>query len=491
MFRQFIAFALLLILISACSGEGTPVAQGFRATVPPTVVNAPVYTATATLTPTNTLTPTPTLTATATLTLTPTPTPSLTLTPTPTLTLTPQPTQPLFTLTPPSADGAPQAAGIFAAGFTTPEGWSCEEFPCEDDIEGFLKRIRVPAGYTVEHVGRFPGQPMQITYGSDGRLYATLLENGSRNGAVYVMDENGQSERYSPTLFSPVGLAFQPGTDVLYVSGRMTPENGGGLWRVLPDGSLEVVLDNLPCCFDIIGNQPNGMVFGPDGYLYMGIGALTDHLEPPNPQNAQFAELDPLEAAILRVQPHTGDVEVFAQGLHNPYDLTFDSIGQFYSTDNGNLEGVGDRLLKVDQGSNYGWPYWRERGCTECPMRDFSIEIQPDLVSFPEYTIPRGVVAYTATQFPANLFDNLFVVLWNGTPHGQRVVRIDPKKIPTNPETQYIPEPFMTGLIRPVDITIAPDGSLVVADFIYGHVWRVRYTGGQAPVLFVTSTPRP
>ena len=64
--------------------------------------------------------------------------------------------------------------------FQLAQGWSCEDFPCEDDLDGWLNRIRVPTGYTLEHVGKLPGQPMQITYGADGRLYATVLENGSR-----------------------------------------------------------------------------------------------------------------------------------------------------------------------------------------------------------------------------------------------------------------------------------------------------------------------
>ena len=57
---------------------------------------------------------------------------------------------------------------------------------------------------------------------------------------------------------------------------------------------------------------------------------------------------------------------------------------------------------------------------------------------------------------------------------GQRVIRIDPRRVG---DDDYAPEAFVTGLIRPVDVAVAPDGSLVVADSVYGHVWRVVYTG--------------
>jgi glucose/arabinose dehydrogenase len=469
------AFVLSIFLsVSAC-GSATP--QGaFQATLPPTVSSAPVYTATPTLTPSLTPTVTPTLTATLTL----TPSPTLTVTPsqTPSLTpsLPPSPTLPLLTLTPATSDGAPNAILAQAADFSAVSGWSCEDFPCEDDIAGFLERIRVPPGFIVEHVGKFPGQPLQITYGPDGRLYGTILENGSRNGAVYALNGDGTSQRYSGDLIAPVGLAFQPGTDVLYVSARVTEAQGGGLYRVLSNGTTETIIDDLPCCYSLVDNQPNGLTFGADGYLYMGIGSLTDHAESPNPESQPYAEVQTKEAAILRIQPHTGAVEVYAQGLHNPYDVTFDTQGQAYGTDSGILEGPGDRALTINEGSFYGWPYWRTRGCTDCPLSRADLTVEPDLVTFPDFSLPRGLVAYNGIQFPANYFGSLFIALWNGTPDAQRIVRIDLRD-PRLGGENYTPEPFMTGLIRPVDVIVAPDGSLVVADFIYGHVWRVKYTG--------------
>lgn len=381
----------------------------------------------------------------------------------------------LLTLTPPARDGAPSAFLHQPADFAATAGWSCGDFPCENDINGFLRRISVPEGYSVEHAGQFPGQPMQIAYGTDGRLYATVLEDGlTRAGAVYALDEDGRAERYAGDFFSPVGLAFQPGTEVLYVSSRLSQFEGGALWRIDPGQEPELVLDDLPCCYGIIDNQPNGLIFGPDGYLYMGIGGLTDHAEPPNPQVAEYAEIEPDEAAILRIQPHTAEVDTFAQGLHNPYDITFDAEGQFYATDQGLVSGQGDRLLAISERRHYGWPYWRTRACEQCPARPSGLDIEPDVFAFPPFSIPRGLVAYTGTQFPANMYNGVFVVLWNGTEDAQRVVLFSALSLTGR---EPVPEPFVTGLIRPIDVTIAPDGSLVVADFIYGHVWRVRYEG--------------
>ncbi len=487
MARPLIICVLLALLLAACGGDdGGNQAAVFQATLPANENNVIVLTETTTPSPTNTMTVTPSPTVTLTPTSSPTPTvtpsPTPTITPTPSLTPTPSPspTQPLFTLTAPAVEGAPATYDHLPANFSAAQGWSCGEFPCAADVGGFLRRIQVPAGYQVAHTGRFPGQPVQITYGPDDRLYATVLENGTRAGTIYVMGDDGSARRYSNDIFfSPAGLAFQPGTDDLYVSARIERESGIGLWRITPDGVRELIIDDLPCCFSILGNGPNGMVFGPDGYLYMGVGGLTDHAEPAMPEAQRYADIFPLEASILRIQPHTAEVEVYAQGVRQPQDLTFDAAGQFYGSDNGTIEGPGDRLLRIDAGANYGWPYWRTRGCRDCPPTGRTFDFSPDLLRLPDYTLPRGLVAYTGTQFPQNVFGSLFIALWGEG----RVVRVDPAAVPDDLGAAYTPEPFVTGLIHPVDVALAPDGTLVVADFIYGHVWQVSYTG--------TDTPRP
>jgi glucose/arabinose dehydrogenase len=219
------------------------------------------------------------------------------------------------------------------------------------------------------------------------------------------------------------------------------------------------------------------MIFGQDGYLYLGVGSLSDTTANPPRSARAWMEIHPYEASILRIDPLLGTVEVYAQGIRNPFDVAVNSAGQLFATDNGLLTGQGgDRVLALEQGGHYGWPYWGGRGCTNCPIQPNAVHILPDLLDFPAFTLPRGIVAYTGSQFPANIFDNLFIALWYGVEGGQRIVRIDPQRAA---EEGYAPEAFVTGLIRPIDLTIAPDGSLVIADYVYGNIWRVAYTGTE------------
>lgn len=487
-FRACLISCLFIVLVACGSNPSVAVV-----TIPATQIGAgaPIYTATASFTPsiTPTMTATPTLTltstATATFTNTPTQTATATATNTPTSTATqtasPTPTTALLSPTQINLAGAPVAIPIAEASLSDPVGWSCGDFPCADDIDGFLERIRVPDGFDVAHVGRFDGQVVQIAYGHDERLYATVLENGTQSGAVYVMNSDGTSERYSDTIISPNGLVFQPGTDVLYVSGRTTLTSGGALYRV-DASSTTLIIDDLPCCFQIIGNQPSGLAFGVDGLLYMGIGAITDHAESSRPASQPFADILPLEAGILQINPHTGDVTSYAQGLRYPFDIAFDTNGQLFASDIGLVTGEGDRILAISPNAHYGFPYYRTRGCEDCPPRPATLEVVPDLLTLPNYSIPHGLAVYTGTQFPQNMQNTLFITLWNGTAWGQRVIWLDPND-PTLASDDYQPKAFMTGLIRPSDVIIDRNGSLVVADFIYGNVWRVQYSGASGFAL--------
>ena len=110
------------------------------------------------------------------------------------------------------------------------------------------------------------------------------------------------------------------------------------------------------------------------------------------------------------------------------------------------------------------------------------------------------MTVYTGNQFPENMQDTLFVTLWNETEWGQSVIWLEPDDSRLQSE-EYQLQTFMTGIPRPIDVILDNDGNLLVADFIYGHIWLVSYTGNgdfivpeatsSGGFLFPTNTPQP
>jgi glucose/arabinose dehydrogenase len=63
----------------------------------------------------------------------------------------------------------------------------------------------------------------------------------------------------------------------------------------------------------------------------------------------------------------------------------------------------------------------------------------------------------------------LFVTLWSAFPGAQKVVRFGPGGVGASD--------FAMGFAAPIDVTVGPDGSLYVADWATGIIFKISYTG--------------
>lgn len=137
------------------------------------------------------------------------------------------------------------------------------------------------------------------------------------------------------------------------------------------------------------------LLFGPDGYLYIGLGDGGSGGDPDgNAQNTQT-----LLGSILRidVDNRDGDLpyaipednpfasgeggrpEIWAWGLRNPWRFSFDrETGDFYAGDvgQGEYEEV-DYLPAGQQGANFGWPITEGFACYEAAECDTSDTTPP------------------------------------------------------------------------------------------------------------------
>jgi glucose/arabinose dehydrogenase len=326
----------------------------------------------------------------------------------------------------------------------------------------------VPAGFNIEVF--YPGltNPTSMTWGPDGNLYVS-----QQGGEVIELTIGSDGFPIGSSLLAKVpptllGLVFV-GPD-LYVSytgsvARLTLQNG----KV---SSTQVVLDGLP-----YGRHQNDeIIYGKDGFLYMGIGSTGDRT------NGN----DPRSATIVRFRPDGSGFEIFAKGLRNPYGLTFDKDGNLFATDNGPDDPVGpDELNYIVKGGDYGFPNY-----FGTPPAG-SGTIGP-VVNLQLHSSSDGFTFYYGDQFPAEYVGNAFIAQWganSGDPNiGRRIVRVPVTRTDDGFVGQEIV--FATGFDHPLDIIDDHRGSLLVADYGAGIIYKISHgpTQTQSSTLLCCAT---
>lgn len=344
-----------------------------------------------------------------------------------------------------------------------------DKYPCNEDFASWEARIQTPPGFVASVFARVDDYPTSLTFGPAGQLFVA-----GHSGTIYEVDGAGRVSAYVDGFVVPTGIAFQPGTQKLYVSSRVNDLNVGGEGKIsmVEDGQVTTLFDGLPCCY--LGmHGPNGIAFGPDGFGYVGVGGRADHGERlVEPNVSQMDDMHPLEASILRFSPDGSLVEVYAHGFRNPYDIAWDDDGSLYATDNGrdpDLEsGVSpaDELQLVVPGAEHGYPYYE---CSLCFGIPDGIKVLPPSLELIPHGAATGLVAYTDEKHP-NYYNDLFMVTWSAFEGAQKVVRFSPDSGESSD--------FATGFAQPIDVTFGPDGNLYVADFATGIIYRLAFVDG-------------
>ncbi|ROO25562.1 PQQ-dependent sugar dehydrogenase [Salinisphaera orenii] len=310
----------------------------------------------------------------------------------------------------------------------------------------------------------------------------TSVESGDRLTLLRDGDGDGTYEDrtvFADDLNAPYGLALVDND--LYVANqdalvRFDYEAGQRKASGPPD-----VVTPLPA--RINHHWTKALTASPDGeYLYVGIGSNSNITE-----RGMEAEVD--RAEIWEIDAETGAHRAYATGLRNPTALTFQpDTEQLWAVVNERDELgpnlVPDYLTRVQEGAFYGWPYsyWGQhvdpRVRPKNPQKVKSA-IAPDY-SLGSHHAPLGI-AFSNQQVGGEFTDGVFVGehgSWNrGDPVGYKVVFIPFE----NGEPAGDPVDFVTGFLdgdnktrgRPVGVTVAPDGSVLVADDLTNAVWRV------------------
>ncbi len=342
-----------------------------------------------------------------------------------------------------------------------------------------LDNIKLPPGFEIDVYAEGVFNARSMALSPNGTLFV-----GTRNaGNVYAIIDQDKDYKadeiitIASGLRSPNGVAFKDGS--LYVA---------EISRVLRYDNIEANLKNPPNPVIINDSFPTDEAhgwkfihFGPDGMLYVPVGA---------PCNICERE-DKRYSTIMRMNPNGGGLEIFAYGVRNTVGFDWHpDTKELWFTDNGR-DWLGDDIppdeLNHAPKSNmhFGFPYFHGG---DIPDPDFGKGRNPEDYTPPAMKLGPHVAAlgmrfYTGTMFPDEYRNQIFIAehgSWNrSVPIGYRVTLV---RLSGNKAVSY--EVFADGWLqgrtvlgRPVDVQVMLDGSLLVSDDFANAIYRIKYTG--------------
>ncbi len=339
-----------------------------------------------------------------------------------------------------------------------------------------LNKIRLPDGFEISiYASDVPGA-RSMALGPNGTLFV-----GTRVGKVYAIVDRNRNNRADEVitvargLRMPNGVAFRGGA--LYV---------GEVSRVLRYDNIEARLSNPPTPVVVNdtfpGDRHHGwkfIRFGPDGQLYVPVGAPCNVCE----------RSDERYALIMRMNPDGTGLEVFARGVRNTVGFDWHpETKTLWFTDNGR-DWLGDDVPPDElnhaprKGLHFGFPYCHGGDISdpEFGEKHACEEFVPPAMKLGPHVAAIGMRFYTGTMFPDRYRNQIFIAehgSWNrSTPIGYRVTLV---RLEENRAVTY--EVFAEGWLqgnaawgRPADVLVMPDGALLVSDDRAGVIYRIVY----------------
>lgn len=352
----------------------------------------------------------------------------------------------------------------------------------------------VPKGFTVNIFAEGLQNPRKIITSPNGDIFIAESDPGRIR---LLRDETEAGHATTNSIFAagldkPFGLAFYPpgpNPQYLYVGNtgavvRYSYRNGDLTAR----GAAEVVVPDIPGGGRLRGggHWTRDVVFSKNAKrMYVSVGSVTNVFEGERGNEERRAD-------ILSYNPDGSAYQLYASGIRNAVGLAIHPItGDLWASVN-ERDGLGDDLppdyiTRVKAGGFYGWP-WYYIGPNEEPRHAGKHPELKTKVIIPDLLIQAHSASlcmtfYTGKTFPLEYRYEGFAAehgSWNRLKRtGYKVIRVPLKN--GIPSGEY--EDFMTGFVtedgnvwgRPVGITTAKDGALLVSDDGSGTIWRIQH----------------
>ena len=343
------------------------------------------------------------------------------------------------------------------------------------DPQSVLREVRLPDGLKIALYAGNITDARSMAQGENGTLFV-----GTRNaGKVYAIvdiDKDMVADQVytiASGLYMPCGVAFAEGS--LYVA---------EVNRVLRYDDIEESLASPPQPVVVNDTFPSDAAhgwkfirFGPDGKLYVPVGAPCNVCERP----------DQRYSTIMRMNKDGSELEVFASGVRNTVGFDWHpQTNELWFTENGR-DWLGDDVPPDElnhapvPGLHFGFPYFHGN---QIPDPEFGknrnpASFTPCAQELGAHVAAIGMRFYTGSMFP-EVYRNQILIAehgsWNrSSKSGYRIslVRLD-KGRPVAYEA--FADGFMKGekvFGRPVDIEQLEDGSILVSDDFSHAIYRI------------------
>jgi glucose/arabinose dehydrogenase len=348
---------------------------------------------------------------------------------------------------------------------------------------------KAPEGFKVELYATGLNNPRLMRTAPNGDIFLAET-NGGDIKVVRGITPDGKPEQvkvFATGLNIPFGIAFYPpGPDPqwVYVANMDSvvrfPYHNGDLTSSAPPQHIT----DLPSGGH---HRSRDVQFSPDGKkMFVSVGS---------DQNVDDTPAEKNRADILEYNPDGSGLRVYASGTRNPVGIAVNpKTGELWCSVN-ERDGLGNNLVPdyithVQEGGFYGWPWWYMGGHQDPRLAGQHPELKekvvtPDVILQP-HNASLEMTFYNGKQFPAEYQGDIFASehgSWNRSPRaGYEVIRV-PLHQTGHATGEY--EDFLTGFVvddetvwgRPVGVTVAADGSLLVSDDGSGSIWRVTFIG--------------